>query len=344
MPITPTAQETGLRQSLIKSALEIANRDIEALVQTTRFGEQGFGFIRPLFEKIKSLFKSLAEADFELASEAKLAALHTVIGDLQTRLAQITGYSPTGNASLRNSLANDLMASYDRAYDAISVVLAVSRREIVSSEAEAASILETLREQEQIAKREIGATIASVREVAKETGIAAHAKLFKDEADKHNTMSKWWLGVTASLALLTGFFAWYNYNKVFDALQAAVSAPPLPQGASPPIGTTALAIQFAVAKLIGFSILFSAVVWAGRVYRAHRHNVVVNRHRQNAMGTFEVFVKAASADDQTKNAVLLQATQCIFSPQSTGYLGAEKEPEGVSQLVEVIRSLPTSKA
>lgn len=53
--------------------------------------------------------------------------------------------------------------------------------------------------------------------------------------------------------------------------------------------------------------------------------------------TFDVFVKAASADDQTKNAVLLQATQCIFSPQSAGCLASEKEPEGSSQLVELVR-------
>ena len=51
-------------------------------------------------------------------------------------------------------------------------------------------------------------------------------------------------------------------------------------------------------------------------------------------------MKAASADEQTKNAVLLQATKCIFSAQNTGYLGQpDKDSEGGPQILEVWRSL-----
>jgi hypothetical protein len=46
---------------------------------------------------------------------------------------------------------------------------------------------------------------------------------------------------------------------------------------------------------------------------------VVDQHRQNALSTFETFMKAAS-DEQMKNAVLLQATQAILTPQATDSL------------------------
>ena len=90
--------------------------------------------------------------------------------------------------------------------------------------------------------------------------------------------------------------------------------------------------------------LVTSLVWTGRVYKAHRHNYVINKHRQNALRTFEAFVKAAK-DEQTKSAVLLQATQCIFSPQPTGYLTHEAEPSGSPQILEIIRSManPNSK-
>src|SRR5205085_68200 len=103
----------------------------------------------------------------------------------------------------------------------------------------------------------------------------------------------------------------------------------------PPTG--AGVAQLLAAKVILFSILGSAVVWCGRIYRAHRHNEVVNRHRQNALSSFRTFVE--SADDATRNAVLLEATRAVFSPQHTGYSSTEAEPNA-APLVEILRTLP----
>jgi len=95
-----------------------------------------------------------------------------------------------------------------------------------------------------------------------------------------------------------------------------------------------------IPKIFIFSILLSAAVWCGKTYRAYRHNAVVNRHRQNALATFEAFAKAAS-DVETKNAVLLQATQCIFSPQQTGYVSGEPE-SALPPVLEIVRNLGKS--
>jgi hypothetical protein len=91
----------------------------------------------------------------------------------------------------------------------------------------------------------------------------------------------------------------------------------------------------AIPKVFVFTVLLSATVWSGKVYRAYRHNAVVNRHRQNALATFQAFAKAAN-DDTTKNAVLLQGTQCIFSPQQTGYIQSEADSPAPT-LFEIIR-------
>ncbi len=45
-----------------------------------------------------------------------------------------------------------------------------------------------------------------------------------------------------------------------------------------------------VARVIFLSLLLYAVVLAARNYRAHRHNAVLNRHRQTAPATFDAFV------------------------------------------------------
>jgi hypothetical protein len=79
-----------------------------------------------------------------------------------------------------------------------------------------------------------------------------------------------------------------------------------------------------------------------RNYAASRHNLVVNRHRQNALSSFETFVKGAG-DQQTKDAVLLQATQSIFVPQDSGFIRGESTPQPGSQIIEILRGIGGGK-
>jgi hypothetical protein len=100
-------------------------------------------------------------------------------------------------------------------------------------------------------------------------------------------------------------------------------------------------IQKILARLVIISILYFGVIWFIKNYRAHRHLSVLNSHRQNALETFESFVEGAGGDEQTKNAVLLEATHCIFSPANTGYLGADEE-NPASRIVEILKTVSTS--
>ncbi|MBZ5671148.1 MAG: hypothetical protein LAO04_15645 [Acidobacteriia bacterium] len=161
--------------------------------------------------------------------------------------------------------------------------------------------------------------------MAQESGVSQHAVHFKGEADRHEATAKQWLSATIWLAAVTLAFAIAFFVLYFT------------------IGSTLTAtqnLQLAISKVIIIFILLSATFWVGRTYRAHRHNAVVNRHRQNALTTFRTFVEA-TGDEPTKNAVLLQATQCIFSPQQTGYVSSESEP-GIPQVLEIVRTLGKS--
>jgi len=68
----------------------------------------------------------------------------------------------------------------------------------------------------------------------------------------------------------------------------------------------------------------------------------LNKHRQNALNTFETFSKAAGTDTQTKNAVLLEATHAIFSNQQTGYLNQDGESDSPNRIIEIIKSSTSS--
>lgn len=68
----------------------------------------------------------------------------------------------------------------------------------------------------------------------------------------------------------------------------------------------------------------------------HKHNAIVNKHRQNALMTHTALVEA-SGDEGVRDAVLLQAANCIFSPQSTGYTQTgESEATNQKSMIEIL--------
>ena len=85
-------------------------------------------------------------------------------------------------------------------------------------------------------------------------------------------------------------------------------------------------------------VLSYALVWSGRTYRAEAHNQIVNEHRRDALATFETFVGATS-DPATKNAVLVQSTQCIFSHRPSGYGEQSSDAAPPSHMLELTRTL-----
>lgn len=96
-------------------------------------------------------------------------------------------------------------------------------------------------------------------------------------------------------------------------------------------------MQFTALKAVIISLFYFAVVVANRAYRVNRHNYVINRHRVDALSTFESF-SAAANDAGTKSAVLLETTRAIFGPQSSGHLGAEAEAQSSPQILEILRA------
>jgi hypothetical protein len=72
-----------------------------------------------------------------------------------------------------------------------------------------------------------------------------------------------------------------------------------------------------------------------RNYRASRHNQIVNAHREGALTTFAAFRE--SAEGAAGDAVLLQATEAVFSSQPTGYTEGDGSPTHVNELLRLVR-------
>lgn len=215
-------------------------------------------------------------------------------------------------------------------YDSIAPVVGfaaglgmASQAEDVALQAEnARQALATALEEAQRNSAAIAELLTLGQENLQQVAIKRHATDFATEALQQQAAGRKWLTATAWLAVATTMFAFANvYSAVFR----------------PSNVDSAVLTQLVVAKVIAFSILISATVWCGRAYRAARHNEIVNRHRQNALASFEAFA-AATEDLSTRNTVLVQATQAIFAPQPSGYAESAQDGTSGSSLAELVRA------
>lgn len=98
--------------------------------------------------------------------------------------------------------------------------------------------------------------------------------------------------------------------------------------------------QLIASKILLFAVLSYMLVLCTRNFMSHKHNVVVNKHRQNALMTFKALADAAS-DSKLKDIILTHASACIFSPQETGYTKATgmASVTGSKSVIELIQGV-----
>ena len=109
-----------------------------------------------------------------------------------------------------------------------------------------------------------------------------------------------------------------------------------------PYGTYEV-VQFGISKILIFGVLSYGLILSSRNYLAHKHNVVVNRHRQDALQTFKTLVDAAKIDEK-QDIVLTHAAEAIYSGRDTGFTKSQQQaPSGAAAVVQMIpRALNSS--
>jgi len=320
---------------------ELAKIEGPALVRTNELGTSlDFRDGLPTFERTLQLFRTLRDSALDNVPLPVLQQLTGAANTVKSTFNQIQTFNPRGQANptqTRDQLIDAVASQYHGQFGVVAPVVAYSVRKGVDFERlerDAHRSLEEVRNlvgEIRSTKDTAEATLKEVQRAAQQAGVAQHAVHFRDQATLHERRARWWLLASALTAIAT--FGYGAYNVWYYAFRLPAL---LTQDGTPVQLTVGTSVQLAVAKVLLFSILSFAVVWLGRTYRAEWHNVVVNQHRQNALSSFETFVKGAT-DEPTRNAVLLQATQSIFAPQSSGFVAQESDHPAASKILEIVR-------
>ena len=277
----------------------------------------------PVVERIIGLFRRIRDSDLEAIPDESRPTLAHEIHTTQNELQRILELDPRHESP--EGISSSLRSVYQQVYTNLTPILAHVGTDPAG--------FDELRRQAEAAVRQIASgeervsamgeeakmALDQIKKAAAEAGVSQHAVIFGDVAKKHRKTSYWWLAASSILAVATLGLAWQMAGQIADRSLTDT-------------------IQLVAGRLILFGVLSYALVSAVRTYRAEAHNHVVNAHRHHALSTFETFT-AASSDDATRNAVLMQATQCIFSHRPSGFGQREDDSAPQSQVLELTRNV-----
>ena len=279
------------------------------------------GAVEPA-ERLIALYRRISVACLEDLPLNQLTTLTTQANGDFIILNQILKFEAGSSVGTRDSLITQLVNAYDSTFNILHAQISFSaskstdfqglerqaRATIQSVEDLGTKLTDALAQKGQEAEE----VLDLVRKAAAEQGVSQQATYFHSDAVEHEGEAKVWgkrilisagvLGLYAVITIFLHKIPWIKPENAYDTVQLAIS------------------------KVLIFGVLSYMVYLATKNYLAHKHNAVINKHRQNALMTYKALVDAAK-DAPNKEVILMHASACIFSPQSTGYSGGQS-PEG----------------
>ncbi len=287
------------------------------------WGSINFDEVSSDLKTVISLAAALGDMPIQYLSDSTARGIINVINELVPRLDALNKFSITEGDpnSRRANLISQIHQSCDQFYSQVGMwipFLAYQKGDVSEN---IKRLTNTITETEnkaaeglaRIAKKEkdVDEIVTRTREASAEAGVAVFTEDFQAESDRSSSAATKWLWTTGLLAvatILVPVFAYFceDYSGV-EKMQL---------------------ISKLASKIVVISVLFTATMWCGRIYKSLRHLSILNRHRAIGIKTFRAF-SAAAADERTKDAVLLETTHSIFSNSPTGLIhdsNSDQEP------------------
>lgn len=292
-------------------------------------------------EALIAIYKRIPITALEDFSDTQLNAITNQANADYNVFKQILDFQATATdaANIRKNILSNLNLRRDQLFDQVWQYVAYGVARITDTsllETDARATIQSIKDEsvkltDQLAKAKVDAdtALAAIRAVASEQGVSQQAIYFKEEAAAQEVLAATWLGYTYKFAAAVGLFA---VLSMF--LHKITWIKP---------ETNAEMLQLISSKFLIFAVLGYLLLLAARNYATHKHNSVVNRHRQNALLTYRALVEA-SADKGTEDIVLAHAASCIFSPQETGFSHGKGDSSSGSKSVLELLTKSAGKA
>lgn len=323
----------------LKSLADLCTADEPTtLVKHKDWGAINFEICRPEIERVYQALNQFKLLPVELLPDQQIQQIINALKPFKETLLAIKGFkievgSPTAE---RDNLSAQIKAQADTFFNASHLYIPylayqkgdVQRNisELTRSVEDAAKLVENTKIAITNRHNEMEGIISAAREASASVGVAHFSADFQSESNALESSAKNWLIATALAAGITFAVA---IGVLFITVEKDATAGQV--------------LQLFTSKVVILGLLITATVWCGRMYKAAKHQSSVNKHRSNALRTFQAFTRAAS-DDGIRDAVLMETTKSIFAITPSGYLDGESLPDGGAKVVEVVRNASQTAA
>lgn len=313
----PNEQEIKAQEDALNALERIQNFDVNTLPREKELGrELNFMDAVAPAERLIGLYKQISSSSLKDFPKSHLTTIYNQANADYNRLEEILKFSQKEpNAyDRRNTFIKAIENAYQGTFNPLHPLISYSTSKSADFkrlENEARATMQTVEdqgrgliEQLEVIQKQAQQVLDEARKVAAEQGVSQQAIFFKTESEAHHTASSSWKWATFAFA---GLMLLYAVFSLF--IHKIPSLTPT---------NTYESVQLAVSKVLIFAVISYMLYLSARNFLAHKHNAIVNKHRQNALMTYKALVDASSKEDN-KEVILSHASLCIFGPQSTGY-------------------------
>jgi len=330
MATTDTVQEVT---ELLK---KITNFDTNSLSRQDELGKAfAFTEVVPYARQIIALFEKIPSAALEEFPAQQLKIIKDNVNLVLNKFIEIIDFDAAKNNAqqTRTNIISQMQPTYQTVFTALFPLISYAMARTVDFNAlsdqgrtavqdiknQADTLMKGLEEQ----KKEGAKILDDVRNAAAEQGVSQQAKYFAEESKDHEKLAEKWQGYTIGMAIAVGV---YGILSFFLHKIPWIAPTDLPSS-----------IQFIASKLLIFFILSYMLFLCSRNFLSHRHNQIVNKHRQNALMTYTTLVDAG-ATPEARDLVLNHAAASIYRLHDTGYVrgSGSRESSSSTSIVEMM--------
>lgn len=322
----------GVRNSLER----VQNLDPKSVVRRDELGiHLNFEPAEPPIRKTKDLFTQIPLEQLDGLSQQFLRTIKDSADSFHSLIDEILAFDATDQnaAQTRQRLIDSSKNYYEQSFNQINPAISYigsRQKDFAVIERDARAKIQQVVDRADSASQEIERQrteakqiLEEIRNVAAEQGVSQQAHYFGNESGIHAKSASVWEKRIKQLAaigiaylIFSLFFTKISYIAPTNAYETA---------------------QLALSKTLIFAVIAYLLILSARNFLSHKHNAVVNKHRQNALLTYRALAEAAGSHEN-RDIVLAHAASCIFSPQDTGYTKASPQTN-VTGLVESISKI-----
>ena len=300
-----------------RSIKRVQKFDISDLARESELGREfNFTAVVPDASRVIELFKQFPIEFLDRFPDQQVTRVKSAAGSFYQVLTQVLEFSAkqenpsNAHAAVINAVREQYQSVFNQIESLISFGAALQRDLAGLEQSLRAAIQRTNDESDELIKgltdsqNEAERMLADVRKMAEERGVTQQAIYFRQESDTHSCMAKKWRSWTICTAIGLAVYSvasgvlhkvpWIRPETTFDTVQLGIS------------------------KVLIFGVIGYMLLLCARNFLGHTHNAIVNKHRQNALLTFQALADAAG-NEQDRNIVLTHAAACIYAPQDTSY-------------------------